>query len=53
VVTVPSELRARPKLTALAPAGTAGVAQLAGVQPLAAGIGGLVTQNFQVPADVR
>jgi hypothetical protein len=53
VASVPSERSARPKLTAVAPDGTAGAAQVPWVQPREAASGGLVTQNAQVPAAVR
>ena len=53
VASVPPELSARPKLTAVAPDGTAGAVQVPWVQPREAASGGLLAQNAQLPVAVR
>jgi hypothetical protein len=53
VVSEPLENRARPKLSPLAPAGTAGVAQRARAQPGLAAKYGLDVQYTQRPDQVR
>jgi hypothetical protein len=53
VVSEPFENRAWPKLSALAPAGTGGVAQRAWAQPWLAGKNGLDVQYTQLPDAVR
>jgi hypothetical protein len=53
VVSEPPEKRVRPKLSALAPAGTGGVGQRARVQPGVAGKYGLDVQYTQRPDQVR